>query len=241
MRLADVCMSTIMSKWFGEGEKFVRALSTLASKLAPCVVFVDEIDSVLSRRSNETHEAMRKIKNEFMTNLDGLRTREGERVLILAATNRPFDLDEAVLRRLPRRMLVDLPTADQRAKILRLMLAKEQLEPSFDYQALALKTDTFSGSDLKNLCVAAAYQPIREFLANEQKESTVAAAAPGKSAVRPVEVALRPIRMADFEKALTEISASVSEDATSIMELRKWNEQFGDGGSRSKTTLPYFL
>lgn len=65
---------------------------------------------------------MRKIKNEFMANWDGLRTKQHERVLVLAATNRPFDLDEAVVRRLPRRLMVDLPDAVNRHKILQVIL-----------------------------------------------------------------------------------------------------------------------
>lgn len=127
-----------MLQWFGEGEKYVKAVFSLASKIAPSVVFVDEVrfvellfmslffhliwcyflilslslswcdlpkvDSMLGRRENPgEHEAMRKMKNEFMVNWDGLRTKDTERVLVLAATNRPYDLDEAVIRRLPRR------------------------------------------------------------------------------------------------------------------------------------------
>ncbi|KAK1557216.1 hypothetical protein Q3G72_020465 [Acer saccharum] len=100
----NISMSSITSKWFGEGEKYVKAVFSLASKIAPSVVFVDEVDSMLGRRENPgEHEAMRKMKNEFMVNWDGLRTKDTERVLVLAATNRPFDLDEAVIRRLPRR------------------------------------------------------------------------------------------------------------------------------------------
>ncbi|GFY98720.1 AAA-type ATPase family protein [Actinidia rufa] len=100
----NISMSSITSKWFGEGEKYVKAVFSLASKITPSVVFVDEVDSMLGRRENPgEHEAMRKMKNEFMVNWDGLRTKDKERVLVLAATNRPFDLDEAVIRRLPRR------------------------------------------------------------------------------------------------------------------------------------------
>ncbi|KAG8079372.1 hypothetical protein GUJ93_ZPchr0007g3759 [Zizania palustris] len=100
----NISMSSISSKWFGEGEKYVKAVFSLASKIAPSVIFVDEVDGMLGRRENPgEHEAMRKMKNEFMVNWDGLRTKDKERVLVLAATNRPFDLDEAVVRRLPRR------------------------------------------------------------------------------------------------------------------------------------------
>ncbi|KAG1338695.1 ATPase family AAA domain-containing protein 1 [Cocos nucifera] len=166
----NVSMSSITSKWFGEGEKYVKAVFSLASKIAPSVVFVDEVDSMLGRRENPgEHEAMRKMKNEFMVNWDGLRTKDKERVLVLAATNRPFDLDEAVIRRLPRRLMVNLPDASNREKILRVILAKEDLAPNVDLEALASMTDGYSGSDLKNLCVAAAHRPIREILEKEKK------------------------------------------------------------------------
>ena len=102
----NVSMSTITSKWFGEDEKNVRALFTLAAKVSPTIIFVDEVDSMLGQRSRAgEHEAMRKIKNEFMTHWDGLLTNQGQRILVLAATNRPFDLDEAMIRRFERRWL----------------------------------------------------------------------------------------------------------------------------------------
>ena len=102
----NVSMSTITSKWFGEDEKNVRALFTLAAKVSPTIIFVDEVDSMLGQRTRiGEHEAMRKIKNEFMAHWDGLMTKPGERILVLAATNRPFDLDEAIIRRFERRSL----------------------------------------------------------------------------------------------------------------------------------------
>jgi SpoVK/Ycf46/Vps4 family AAA+-type ATPase len=175
----NISMASIGSKWFGEGEKYARAVFTLASKIAPSVIFIDEVDSLLSRRDRHgEHEAMRKIKNEFMAMWDGLKTREGERVLVLAATNRPFDLDDAVLRRLPRRLLVDLPDQPNRKKILQVIMANEELAPDVNLDEIANMTDGYSGSDLKALCVAAAYQPIREFLLQEkEKEKTAALAA----------------------------------------------------------------
>lgn len=100
----NVSMSTITSKWFGEDEKNVRALFTLAAKVAPTIIFVDEVDSMLGQRTQfGEHEAMRKIKNEFMTHWDGLLSGPNEQILVLAATNRPFDLDEAIIRRFERR------------------------------------------------------------------------------------------------------------------------------------------
>jgi SpoVK/Ycf46/Vps4 family AAA+-type ATPase len=102
----NVSMSTITSKWFGEDEKNVRALFTLAAKVSPTIIFVDEVDSMLGQRNRAgEHEAMRKIKNEFMTHWDGLLSRPDQRILVLAATNRPFDLDEAIIRRFERRFV----------------------------------------------------------------------------------------------------------------------------------------
>ncbi|CAD7699859.1 unnamed protein product [Ostreobium quekettii] len=166
----NVSVATVASKWFGEGEKYVRALFSLAHKIAPSVIFIDEVDSLLGRRDkNGEHEAMRKIKNEFMASWDGLRTRESDRVLVLAATNRPMDLDEAVIRRMPRRLLVDLPNRNNRVKILNVILREEELDSCFSFDELAGMTEGYSGSDLKNMCLAAAFRPVRDHLAAEKR------------------------------------------------------------------------
>ncbi|KAJ8559283.1 hypothetical protein K7X08_003341 [Anisodus acutangulus] len=238
----NISMSSITSKWFGEGEKYVKAVFSLASKIAPSVVFVDEVDSMLGRRENPgEHEAMRKMKNEFMVNWDGLRTKDKERVLVLAATNRPFDLDEAVIRRLPRRLMVNLPDAPNREKILRVILAKEELAPNVDLEAIANMTEGYSGSDLKNLCVTAAHCPIREILEKEKKEKALAVAE-----CRPVPALhssadVRPLNMDDFKYAHEQVCASVSSESANMNELLQWNELYGEGGSRKKKSLSYFM
>ncbi|KAL3694568.1 hypothetical protein R1sor_008219 [Riccia sorocarpa] len=242
----NISMSSIASKWFGEGEKYVKAVFTLASKISPSVVFVDEVDSMLGRREKPgEHEAMRKIKNEFMANWDGLRTKDRERVLVLAATNRPFDLDEAVVRRLPRRLMVNLPDGANRAKILKVILAKEDLSIEVDLDELAGLTDGYSGSDLKNLCVAAAYRPIREILEHERKERELAKAEgrppPPLKGSDGCPPPIRALNMDDLRQACEQVCASVSTDATSMTELLQWNELYGEGGSRRKTVLSYFM
>ncbi|CAO2145006.1 unnamed protein product [Urochloa humidicola] len=238
----NISMSSITSKWFGEGEKYVKAVFSLASKIAPSVIFIDEVDSMLGRRENPgEHEAMRKMKNEFMVNWDGLRTKDKERVLVLGATNRPFDLDEAVIRRFPRRLMVNLPDASNREKILKVILAKEELGPDVDLDSLANMTDGYSGSDLKNLCVTAAHYPIREILEKEKKEKNVA-----KSEGKP-EPALyssediRPLSIDDFKSAHEQVCASVSSDSANMNELLQWNDLYGEGGSRKKKALSYFM
>ncbi|CAN1353287.1 Outer mitochondrial transmembrane helix translocase, partial [Linum perenne] len=238
----NISMSSITSKWFGEGEKYVKAVFSLASKIAPSVIFVDEVDSMLGRRENPgEHEAMRKMKNEFMVNWDGLRTKDKERVLVLAATNRPFDLDEAVIRRLPRRLMVNLPDATNRGKILKVILAKEELAADVDLESVASMTDGYSGSDLKNLCVTAAHCPIREILEKEKKEKNVAA-----SEKRPVPdlygcTDVRPMKMEDFKYAHEQVCASVSSESSNMSELLQWNDLYGEGGSRKKKSLSYFM
>ncbi|KAM2938948.1 hypothetical protein FF1_038668 [Malus domestica] len=238
----NISMSSITSKWFGEGEKYVKAVFSLASKIAPSVVFVDEVDSMLGRRENPgEHEAMRKMKNEFMVNWDGLRTKETERVLVLAATNRPFDLDEAVIRRLPRRLMVNLPDAPNRAKILKVILAKEDLSPTIDFDAIASMTDGYSGSDLKNLCVTAAHRPIKEILEKEKKEHAVAVAEGRAAPALSGSADIRSLNMDDFKDAHERVCASVSSESVNMTELLQWNELYGEGGSRRKKALSYFM
>ncbi|GAB4815199.1 hypothetical protein N2152v2_002245 [Parachlorella kessleri] len=258
----NVNMSAITSKWFGEGERLVRALFSLAHKLAPAVIFIDEIDSFLSKRgqSSNEHEALRKMKNEFMQarvkrHWDGLRTKQEDRVLVLAATNRPMDLDDAVIRRMPRRIMVPLPDAANRAKILQaswfwawVVLKDEAVEEGFDVEEVAGWTDGYSGSDLKNLCIAAAYFPIRQFLeeekqrrgAGEAAEAAAGAAGTGQQHVVPVEPKMRSISQADFKEAMKQVTSSVSSEAVSMAELKRWNDQYGEGGSRRTETLHYY-
>ncbi|KAM0873706.1 hypothetical protein ACQ4PT_037903 [Festuca glaucescens] len=238
----NISMSSITSKWFGEGEKYVKAVFSLASKISPSVIFIDEVDSMLGRRENPgEHEAMRKMKNEFMVNWDGLRTKDKERVLVLGATNRPFDLDEAVIRRFPRRLMVNLPDASNREKILKVILAKEELGQDTDLESLANMTDGYSGSDLKNLCVTAAHFPIREILEKEKKEKNVAKAEGRPEPALHGSEDVRPLSLDDFKSAHEQVCASVSSDSANMNELVQWNELYGEGGSRKKKALSYFM
>ncbi|KAM0884741.1 hypothetical protein ACQ4PT_030789 [Festuca glaucescens] len=222
-------ISVFCQQWFGDAEKLTKALFSFASRLAPVIIFVDEVDSLLGARGGAMeHEATRRMRNEFMAAWDGLRSKENQRILILGATNRPFDLDDAVIRRLPRRIYVDLPDAQNRMKILKILLAKENIESEFGFDELANATEGYSGSDLKNLCIAAAYRPVHELLEEENK-----------GAAGSTKTSLRSLKLDDFIQAKAKVSPSVSFDATSMNELRKWNEQYGEGGSRSKTPFGF--
>ncbi|PPD67777.1 hypothetical protein GOBAR_DD35344 [Gossypium barbadense] len=248
----NVSMSTIASKWFGEDEKNVRALFTLAAKVSPTIIFVDEVDSMLGQRTRVgEHEAMRKIKNEFMTHWDGLLTKPVERILVLAATNRPFDLDEAIIRRFERRIMVGLPGVENREKIFRTLLAKEKVEENLNYAELAAMTEGYTGSDLKNLCTTAAYRPVRELIQQERlKDMRKKKEAEGQNSDYPstknddVEervITLRPLNMEDLRQAKNQVAASFSSEGAGMNELKQWNELYGEGGSRKKEQLSYFL
>uniref|UniRef100_A0A803MKW0 AAA+ ATPase domain-containing protein n=1 Tax=Chenopodium quinoa TaxID=63459 RepID=A0A803MKW0_CHEQI len=254
----NVSMSTITSKWFGEDEKNVRALFTLAAKVSPTIIFVDEVDSMLGQRTRVgEHEAMRKIKNEFMSHWDGLMTKPGEQILVLAATNRPFDLDEAIIRRFERRIMVGLPSIENREKILTTLLSKEKAE-NLDFHELATMTEGYTGSDLKNLCITAAYRPVRELIqrerqkdlakkkkAQENNNESAEASSETKEEEKEAETAepiiLRPINMEDLRQAKNQVSASFASEGAVMNELKQWNELYGEGGSRKKEQLTYFL
>ncbi|XP_039690299.1 ribosome biogenesis ATPase RIX7 [Medicago truncatula] len=250
----NVSMSTITSKWFGEDEKNVRALFTLAAKVSPTIIFVDEVDSMLGQRTRVgEHEAMRKIKNEFMSNWDGLTSKSEDRILVLAATNRPFDLDEAIIRRFERRIMVGLPSAENRENILRTLLAKEKVHGGLDFKELATMTEGYSGSDLKNLCTTAAYRPVRELIQQEiqkdsqkkKKDAEGQNSQDAQDAKEEVEqervITLRPLNMQDFKMAKSQVAASFAAEGAGMNELRQWNDLYGEGGSRKKEQLSYFL
>lgn len=221
--------STLTSKWFGDAEKLTKALFSFASRLAPVIIFIDEVDSILGARGGAfEHEATRRMRNEFMAAWDGLRSKESQRILILGATNRPFDLDDAVIRRLPRRIYVDLPDAENRAKILRVILAQEKVVDGFDFNELAHATEGYSGSDLKNLCIAAAYRPIQELLEEEKRAGQINSIP-----------ALRILTFNDFIQAKAKVGPSIAYDAVSMNELRKWNDQYGEGGSRKRSPFGF--
>ncbi|KAG8382186.1 hypothetical protein BUALT_Bualt05G0050600 [Buddleja alternifolia] len=245
----NVSMSTITSKWFGEDEKNVRALFTLAAKVSPTIIFVDEVDSMLGQRNRAgEHEAMRKIKNEFMTHWDGLLTKPGERILVLAATNRPFDLDEAIIRRFERRIMVGLPSVENREKILRTLLSKEKVDQRLDFMELATMTEGYTGSDIKNLCITAAYRPVRELIQQEMRKdqekkhkAEVGQESGDNSDKKERVITIRPLTMEDLKEAKNQVAASFASEGSVMSELKQWNELYGEGGSRKKEQLSYFL
>lgn len=159
----NIAASVLTNKWYGESNKLVAGLFSLARKTQPSIIFIDEIDSFLRERTKGDHEVTGMMKAEFMTLWDGLLSAT-DRILVLGATNRPNDIDAAILRRMPKRFAIGLPNYDQRLKILSLMLKDTRLSPDFSMTSLAEHTEGFSGSDLRELCRNAAMVPVREYV-----------------------------------------------------------------------------
>ncbi|KAI9716985.1 MAG: hypothetical protein M1828_007450, partial [Chrysothrix sp. TS-e1954] len=221
----EVSGSSLMDMYVGESEKNCRAVFSLAKKLSPCVVFIDEADAIFaSRSSGSNRTSHRDMINEFLREWDGM---SDSNTFIMLATNRPFDLDDAALRRLPRRLLVDLPTEKDREAILGIHLKEEQLEPSISLSQLAAQSPLYSGSDLKNVAVAAALAAVRE-----ENEAASKHQADSKEPYQYPE--RRTICQRHIDKALEEITASVSEDMSSLGAIRKFDDKYGDRRGRKK-------
>lgn len=184
----NVRISNLMSKWFGDAQKLVSAVFSLAYKLQPSIIFIDEVDSFLGQRRATDHEALANMKTEFMALWDGFTTDQNARVMVLAATNRPGELDEAILRRLPQAFEIGLPDRSERIKILKVILKDEKVEDDIDFDHISSLCDGYTGSDLLELCKKAAYFSLRDLLDEEKK---------GKRSHTP-----RPLAQSDLERVL---------------------------------------
>ncbi|KAF8986907.1 P-loop containing nucleoside triphosphate hydrolase protein, partial [Cyathus striatus] len=143
--------SDIMDKYIGESEKLVKAIFTLAYRLAPCLIFIDELDSFFGKRKDDDKKWIRDL-SEFLQSMDGLKSAKENKdagVVLIGATNRPQDIDEAVIHRLPTRMILDAPDEKQRKRILELHLREDALDDDVKLDEIAAKTTNYSGSDLK--------------------------------------------------------------------------------------------
>ncbi|KAJ3031773.1 UNVERIFIED_CONTAM: hypothetical protein HDU68_000060 [Siphonaria sp. JEL0065] len=213
----NIQQSSIQSKWVGENEKNVKAIFSLARKLKPCVIFVDEIDALLKVRVRDQPHWVTNTINEWMLEWDGINSKGSDGIIVVGATNRPFDLDEAVLRRLPRRLFVNLPDGSERSSILDLILTDEKLAPNRTevLEYIVAETNGFSGSDLKNLCIAAALGSVRRVLEEEKTTGVVSAT--------------RVLEKRDFENALEsgDVVPSLSDKAELMKELVKWDKVYG--------------
>jgi SpoVK/Ycf46/Vps4 family AAA+-type ATPase len=207
----SISSSSLTSKWIGEGEKLVRTLFAVAAYREPAVVFIDEIDSLLTQRKASENEASRRIKTEFLVQLDGTGTSGQGRVLIIGATNRPQELDEAARRRFTKRLYIPLPVEHDRRVLLQVMLKKNNHKlTEADIDRLAKETGGFSGADLKSLCTDAAMGPIRQL------------------GPRALEVDIKdvpPISFKHFKRSLKGTRPSVA--PSDLIQYEEWDQIYG--------------
>ena len=226
---------TIENKWLGESEKNAKAVFTLARQIAPCVVYLDEVDSILSSREqgdDSSHGTLTSVKTTLMQEWDGLRT-TNDRVVVIASTNRPFDLDEAVLRRLPRRILVDLPDSKTRQEIMEVTLANNRLAKDVNLTTIAAQLEGYSGSDIKEVCREAVVRVSHEravqlemggFKEDDEKDTWSSFA----DFISEDEDTLRAVTDADFKYAMKKLKASVNNNGRELQKVIEWNSKYGE-------------
>ena len=161
-RFFSVSAANIVSKFMGESERLIKALFELARKNKPAVIFIDEIDSVLSARSEGENEATRRLKTEFLIQMQGV-GKDDRGILVLGATNIPWGLDPAVRRRFQKKIYISLPEANARKLMLKLNLGDTYNDLTDEqFKILGDLTDGYSGSDIYNLTQDAIYGPLRK-------------------------------------------------------------------------------
>ncbi|XP_034964201.2 spastin isoform X1 [Zootoca vivipara] len=209
----NISAASLTSKYVGEGEKLVRALFAVARELQPSIIFIDEVDSLLCERREGEHDASRRLKTEFLIEFDGVQSSGEDRILVMGATNRPQELDDAVLRRFIKRVYVSLPNEETRLLLLKNLLSK-QGNPltQKELAQLARMTEGYSGSDLTALAKDAALGPIRELKPEQVKNMSASE--------------MRNIKLSDFTESLKKIKRSLSPQT--LEAYIRWNKDFGD-------------
>ena len=206
--------ASIMSKWLGEAEQNVAKLFNSARKSAndgkPAIVFVDELDSLMGTHSNEVGGEIR-VKNQFLKEMDGIMDKgKALHVYVIGATNKPWDLDWAFIRRFQKRILVPLPDHHTRLMMLKHYTGNLQVTENVDLHELARLSEGFSGSDIRDVCQSAQLSLIGEFF--ESGKAMDRAATP------------RALNMADFRQIFEERKPSVSLDMLAL--YNRWFEAF---------------
>uniref|UniRef100_A0A670IES9 microtubule-severing ATPase n=1 Tax=Podarcis muralis TaxID=64176 RepID=A0A670IES9_PODMU len=200
----NISAASLTSKYVGEGEKLVRALFAVARELQPSIIFIDEVDSLLCERREGEHDASRRLKTEFLIEFDGVQSSGEDRILVMGATNRPQELDDAVLRYFK---------TCTRLLLLKNLLSK-QGNPltQKELAQLARMTEGYSGSDLTALAKDAALGPIRELKPEQVKNMSASE--------------MRNIKLSDFSESLKKIKRSLSPQT--LEAYIRWNKDFGD-------------
>ncbi|KAL7073238.1 hypothetical protein ACQ4LE_007305 [Meloidogyne hapla] len=211
----NVSAASIMSKWVGDGEKMVQALFQVARNAQPSIIFIDEVDSMLCERSEQENGVARRVKTEFLIQMDGCANKSEDRILVLGATNRPNELDEGFLRRFPKRIFIDLPEKQARASMIKSTFHGSNTQAALSDRELnyiAEQTDGYSYSDLDTLCRSAALIPLRSIDRSNVHKFTAAH--------------LRPVNLQDFEAALTTVKPSLNkENRQKLLEFARGHAQ----------------
>ncbi|GCB70138.1 katanin p60 ATPase-containing subunit A1-like [Scyliorhinus torazame] len=222
----NISSSTLTSEYRGESEKLVRLLFEMARFYAPTTIFIDKIDSICSRRGTaEEHEASRRVKAELLVQVDGVggaseNDDPSKMVMVLAATNFPWDIDEALRRRLEKRIYIPLPSATGREELLRINLRELEVADDVDVKKIAEQMEGHSGADITNGCRDASMMAMRRRIQGPTPEE-----------IRNIsrdELQI-PTTMEDFGMALKKVSKSVS--AASAAELEKYEKWIAEFGS----------
>ncbi|XP_015584934.1 katanin p60 ATPase-containing subunit A-like 1 isoform X2 [Cephus cinctus] len=216
----NVSSSTLTSKYRGESEKLVRLLFEMARFYAPSTIFIDEIDSLCSRRGSETeHEASRRVKSELLVQMDGISSNSEDPskvVMVLAATNFPWDIDEALRRRLEKRIYIPLPNHEGREALLKINLREVKVDPFVNMADIAKKLEGYSGADITNVCRDASMMSMRRKIAGLK---------PDQIRQLPKEELDLPVSAADFDEAVERCNKSVSQE--DLEKYEKWMSEFG--------------
>lgn len=207
-------MPSLLSKFFGESTKLINALFEKARKTQPSLIFIDELDSLAASRGSDMNEATRRVLGQFLTELDGFNTKKDEKVLIMAATNKPWDLDDALVSRFQKRIYVPLPDQKARKDILAIHLEGTSLS-GIDSKNLSERTEGFSGRDLSSLCQEAIINMVREM--NPQLENM------SMGEIEKYSLRSRPLAEKDFEEALKKIKPATHNKE----QYDKWRDEFG--------------
>lgn len=203
--------ASLVSKWLGESEKLIKELFKLAKEEQPSIVFIDEVDSIATKRGSRVEiGGERRIKTQLLIEMEGIKGNAQERIIVLGATNRPWELDPAFRRRFEKRVYVTLPDEAARKKVFEIHTKEIPMDDDVNFNELAKITEGFTGSDIALLCREAIMIPIREL---------------DKSGLLSEEAEPRPVRRSDFIDSLAKMKPVVSPDE--LRKFEEWNEQFG--------------
>ncbi|MFX1446258.1 MAG: AAA family ATPase [Promethearchaeota archaeon] len=206
----------LLSKWLGESEKLIGSLFKVARLKAPSLIFMDEIDSIATKRGEGTESGgERRVKTQLLSEIQGLKTSHDKPLLVLGATNRPWDLDNAMLSRFEKKVYVPLPDLPARAAIFKIHTAgvNSALDDE-DYIELGARSESYSGRDIANVCREVIMLPIRELDMSGLLEKS------------NQEVKVRDITLNDFKKSLKKVKPMTT--PTILKQYDDWKDEFGE-------------